>query len=147
MKKRVEQLKSLSIQEWRVLLASLVLLPITALFLQLSGVRRTRKLMSFFLFSCKTQQDLGEAEVRDVRVVARMVSVAARYGIYRANCLKQSLVLWWLLARCGIVSEIRIGVQKEQGGGLNAHAWVEYGGQPLSQPKDIHEKFSAFETS
>ena len=144
MQKRFEQLKSLSLQEWRVLLASLILLPLTAFFLQLSGVKRTRKMMSCFLSSISTQQNKGESELQEARVVAHMVSVAARYSVYRASCLKQSLVLWWLLGRRGIDSEIRIGVQKELGGGLKAHAWVEYEGQPLSEPKDINKKFSAF---
>ena len=48
------------------------------------------------------------------QVIARMIAVAAAHGPYRANCLKQSLVLWWMLARRDTHSEIRFGVPKVQ---------------------------------
>ena len=146
MKRRLGQLKALSLHERRLLLASMLLLPLSALALHLSGFKSTQKIMSRFLPVVRSK-DVSEGNtLAGARVVARIVSVAARHGIYHANCLKQSLVLWWLLARRGILSEIRIGVQKVQGGPLNSHAWVEYEGQPLNEPDDVHKRFVAFES-
>lgn len=145
MKKRFAQLKVLSWYEWQLLLTAMLLLPLTALALHLSGFKSTQKIMSRFL-PPEPGGNLPEARhLSEARVVARMVSVAARHGIYRANCLKQSLVLWWLLGRRGISSEIKIGVNKEGAGPLNAHAWVECGGQALNDSEDVRQRFLAFE--
>ena len=35
-----------------------------------------------------------------------------RYGIGQPSCLKVSLALWWLLARQGIASDLRVGVHQ-----------------------------------
>ncbi len=148
MKQRLGQLKALSLHEWQLLLlASLLLLPLTALALHLGGFKRTRKMMACFL-PPESGGNLPEAiYFSEARVAARMVSVAARHGVYRTNCLKQSLVLWWLLARRGIPSEIKIGVNKEGAGPLNAHAWVECGGHPLIDSDYTKQQFSAFESN
>ena len=138
MKRRLGQLMALSLHEWRLLLASMLLLP-------LSGFKSTQKIMSRFLPVVRGK-DVSEGHTfAGAGVIARMVSVAARHGIYRANCLKQSLVLWWLLGRRGIPSEIKIGVNKEGAGPLNAHAWVECDGQALNDSEDGRQRFSAFE--
>ena len=75
--------------------------------------------------------------------IARAVKLAANHGPYRANCLKQSLVIWWLLQRHGVESTLRIGVRKNAAV-LEAHAWVECLGQPLNDVPDIHQRFSPF---
>jgi hypothetical protein len=72
-----------------------------------------------------------------------MVRAAARYGIGQPNCLKVSLALWWLLARQGIASDLRVGVRKD-GEKLEAHAWVECGGVALNEPESPHQHFAAF---
>ncbi len=71
-----------------------------------------------------------------------MVQIAARRGLYRANCLQQSLCLWWILQRQGISTDLRIGVRK--GEQLDAHAWVEYRGTVLNDRPDIAQEFSPF---
>ena len=55
--------------------------------------------------------------------LARIVALAARRGPVRARCLTQAVTLWWLLARRGIASQVRLGVVKENGA-LKAHAWL-----------------------
>lgn len=145
MKQHLAQLKTLSLYEWRLLLSSTFLLPISALLLRLIGFKRTQKIMSRFLPS-KPGVTISEINnLAGARVVARMVTVAARHGIYRSNCLKQSLVLWWLLGRRGIQSEIKIGVNRDGPKPLNAHAWVECSGQALNDTEDVQQRFSAFE--
>lgn len=68
---------------------------------------------------------------------------AVHYGLYRGNCLSQSLTLWWLLQRQGVNSDLRIGV-RTVAGCFQAHAWIEYQGQPLHEVPDVHQHYTAF---
>jgi hypothetical protein len=56
---------------------------------------------------------------------------AASRRIPAATCLTQSLALHCLLTRAGHRSQLRIGANKNQAGRFQAHAWVEYEGEPL----------------
>ena len=144
------KLKALSAAEWKVLIASLLLLPYIALVLRLKGFKWTRNFMQNRIPQTK---DTGPAEesspaelqnrLATAQSVARMVSIAANHGLYRANCLKRSLATWWLLQRRGISTELNIGVNKDDGA-FNAHAWVEYMGHTLVEADDVKEKFSTF---
>lgn len=69
----------------------------------------------------------------------RMVKAAARY-IHGASCLPQSLVVQRLLRAQGIPTTIRIGVRKSSGL-LDAHAWVEHDGLPITDPPAVHHEF------
>jgi len=60
--------------------------------------------------------------------VAWLVEVAGRYAPGRATCLKQALVLSWLLRRRGVSTTLQIGVAR-RGGALAAHAWLERDGE------------------
>ncbi len=75
-----------------------------------------------------------------------MVNIAALRGPFRPTCLERSLVLWWLLQRDGIQSDLRIGVRKDEGE-LKAHAWVEYGEHSSSCGPDSYGSFVPFEGS
>ena len=46
--------------------------------------------------------------------------------------LRRSLVLHWLLSRQGVFAELHFGVRREQDK-LQAHAWLEYQGQPIGE--------------
>jgi hypothetical protein len=59
-----------------------------------------------------------------------LVAAAAQHHLYPMTCLRQALVLQWLLARQAIPTELRIGVRRD-GGRLMAHAWLELAGAPL----------------
>jgi len=65
-----------------------------------------------------------------------LVTVASRYAPGRATCLKDALVLVWLLRREGVEALVRIGVARNAGG-LKAHAWLEHdGGIIFGSPDD-----------
>lgn len=128
-KKGFNKLKSLSLLEWQILVTSVILLPLVALTLHLFGFKRTQQFMKSFSFSPKSFQQ-EDQKLQDGQTIARMISIAATHSVYKANCLKKSLMLWWLLRRRGISADLRIGVQKENGR-LNAHAWVEINGMVL----------------
>ena len=77
-------------------------------------------------------------------MVSRMVLAAARHSFLKATCLERSLALWWLLARHGVATQLRIGVRKtcEQ---FEAHAWVEHGGVAIGEPDTTHLHYAAFD--
>jgi Transglutaminase-like superfamily len=80
------------------------------------------------------------------RDVARILEATSRHLIFRASCLEQSLVLWWLLARRGIPADLRIGARKEAER-FEAHAWVESGGVVLNDSGEAHLHFAPFDGS
>src|ERR1700738_4315419 len=135
-------------ERW-LLAQALVFLPLTVLGVHAVGVARwPRTLIKLTLFrknpdpnsddaeSQSTEHSFapgdGQANSQRAFVIARIVRIAAQHGIYRANCLQQSLGLWWLLRRDRIESEIRFGARKEELQ-LKAHAWVECFGIVLNE--------------
>lgn len=86
----------------------------------------------------------GRAVIESACVIARLQGSAGRNLPFRANCLEQSLVLWWLLRRRGMQAEIRVGARK-LADRFEAHAWVELNGMVLSDSGEGHLHFSPFE--
>ena len=68
------------------------------------------------------------ADIGDLRRVAWGVAAAARLVPY-ASCLTQALSGQYLLARQGNASKIRIGIERDTGTQLKAHAWLMSGDQ------------------
>ena len=130
-------------KERTVLLQALGLLPLVAISLKFWGLRRTQNALARLLPTPVISQQSAE-RLPQVLATARMVRVAARLSTPWANCLKKSLVLWWLLRRQGISSNMRIGVRREQENFV-AHAWVEYDGLVLNDTQDVRSRFVMFE--
>jgi len=61
-----------------------------------------------------------------------------------STCLEKSLAPWWLLARQGIPSSLRIGTRKADGQ-FEAHAWIEYEGAALNELDEPHRHYAAFD--
>jgi hypothetical protein len=122
-----------------------VLLPLTALSLRLRGFKRTREGLQISHspngFAVPKKKRAAEA----VQMTCRMVRAATRYGIVRATCLEQSLVLWHLLQKQSIPVALRIGVRKSAEK-FEAHAWVEYQGAALNQAESVHQHYAAFDS-
>jgi hypothetical protein len=138
------KIRALSRLEWLVFFQSLLLLPWCALRLRADGFR------SFYAttrnVSLPPQHVSSPEHLAVARSVARGVSLAARYGPYRANCLKRSLVLVDLLRERGIECELKMGtelVDQE----LAAHAWVEHAGVVLNDHRHVGRRFSVFVSS
>jgi hypothetical protein len=135
-------------------LQSLLMLPATALSIKIFGVQRwqaaldhlTRRGKSAALrnsFSGDPSGSSLELKTRGAKQIARLVRAAANHGLYRANCLEQSLVLWCLLKRNGLESEIRFGARKEVDE-LQAHAWVECLGITLNEDRGVDQRYAPF---
>lgn len=144
MRKKLKQLQELTVAEWRVLLLSIFLLPMIALFLQLKGFKWTQTLFSNHLLGKPKISIHEDMQLEEARSVARMVTIATNHGFYSANCLKKSLLTWWLLGQRGIITDLKIGVNKDPED-FSAHAWVEYRGNILIDATDIEDRFSAFD--
>ena len=152
---------SLSAHEVWLLAQALVLLPLTLCGIHLLGVSRWQRFLSclassetpFKRTSSQTSSGSPESSIvrgdgaaanERARAIARMVDIAAHHGVYQANCLQQTLVLWCLLQRNSIESDICFGARK-QAGQLQAHAWVECRGVALNEDGEVGRHFSPFE--
>ena len=139
---RVQKFLRLSTSEKWMLFQALWLLPLCAVVLRLRDVRRLLPALGeAFPTAFNPERDIA---MEQARATARMVSLAARYGPYRATCLKQSVVTLWLLRHQGIPCDLRIGVRREFNP-FEAHAWVEYQGEALNEGPDIHQRFVPFD--
>jgi len=67
----------------------------------------------------------------DARRLSLAMVRAARFGVFRPQCLARSVALSRMLSAHGISGGVvRVGVRKKDGEFL-AHAWVELGGETL----------------
>jgi len=137
----LNRLGTLSFAEWCMLGFALLALPCVALSLRQSGFSRTRARLSR-LPALRRRNPAGKAG--DASSLARMVTVAARRGPMRFNCLTQSVLLEWLLRRQAIPATLRIGAKRDDGA-LSAHAWVEVNGVPLNDTPAVTKTFRAFD--
>jgi hypothetical protein len=126
-------------------LRATVLLPLVALSLRWRGLRATQSSLFLLLSDSHTEHDASLVR-KDAAMVAHMVNAADVYGLVHPSCLAKSLTLWWLLARQGISSHLRIGIRKENEK-MEAHAWVERDGAALNEPDEHHQHYSAFDAA
>ena len=71
------------------------------------------------------------------------VKAASRY-VPEATCLTQALTAHCLLGRLGHPAKLEIGVARSKEGALEAHAWVEVGGETLIGSLPDLSRFSKF---
>jgi len=127
-----------------VFVQATLLLPVIALSLRLRGFTRTRRSLQSLLAASSGAIAISRpATSTDALMVSRMVLAAALHSLFDATCLERSLVLWWLLARRGISSQLRIGVRKS-GEKFEAHAWVERDGIAIAEPEASHRHYAPF---
>ena len=105
-----------------------VLLPVTTASLKISGLAVTRKRLTRWLPTRPLVTGSGPED--QAEAIARMVAAAARLHPVPAKCLAKSMTLWFLLARVGIDSQVRIGVAVVDDL-FDAHAWVDLEGRIL----------------
>ena len=130
-------------ERW-MLIQALIMLPLTALAIQWCGFRRLHAALAFLAYKHHVPGRPHEQTSPYAYAIARMVRAAAWHGPYRANCLQQSLAIWWLLHRQGLASDLRFGVRKEAGR-IEVHAWVEYLGRVLNDGDDVYHRFALFD--
>ena len=136
---RLTLLRSLTREQWRVVLKSLPLMPLVQLSLRVRGFTRTAGMLAIH-----SQRRAVPADPRDARPLGEAVGLVAGRSVVGARCLGRSLVLWFLLRRRGIDAELVIGAGTPRGGELPAHAWVEVAGEPVNDAFDVRERFGSF---
>lgn len=124
----------------RVLLLGLLLgLPVIAAMIRVLGVFQTRR----WLERWSSQREVRTAdagELRSAERLAELAAIAGRRGVITITCLRQAMMVYWLLRRRGFVPELKIGMRSENGV-VDGHAWVELQGQALNQPNLTHLAF------
>jgi hypothetical protein len=132
-------------EERRLILRAALLLPSTTVGLRCFGFRRCKELVERFFLPPNLPPPLpAELQLERAFRTARAVRSAELHGPARANCLVRSMTLWWMLRLDGVDGELRIGARKE-GSRLEAHAWVELGGQVLNDGAEVHKKYALFD--
>ena len=117
-------------------LRATVLLPLVALSLRWRGFRATQATLQRSLLNDNQEREAALVS-KSAAMIAHMVNAADRHGLVHPSCLAKSLTLWWLLARQGISSHLRIGIRKKEEK-FEAHAWVERDGIALNEPDEHH---------
>ncbi len=133
----------LGAMQWRYLLMSLVLLPVIDVSLRRVGYKRTLVWLSRRAERCEVTINSVDSPGFASKI-ARMVSLAGRRSPWRTTCLRQALVLWFLLARRGVATELRLGVEKSETGDFAAHAWVELDGHVLIGGEYVQQRYVDF---
>ena len=134
----------------RIFLRAAVLLPVISVSLKMRGFGATQEflLRSFPIAPQTSQQDSIHVvdDRKRTELTSRMVNAAIRHVWRASTCLEKSLVLWWLLGRQGIASQLRIGARKFEGK-FEAHAWLERDGAALTEPQQEHRHYAAFDAA
>lgn len=111
-----------------LLITAALLLFLTQCGLALLGYGRLRQLLtrvsrSHLIAPGKCPEELE-------RIIWAINTSAARV-LGKRPCLSIAMASHWLLNRCGVPTELRIGVTRGIAGNLDAHAWVEQNGRVL----------------
>jgi hypothetical protein len=146
MPRRLEKLLALPPSERWLLVRLMLLLPAIGAAVRLIVFKPTSDLLAHLAGPKAPPLADPAAESEQAQRLARLVSIAANHGPYRATCLRQSLVLWWLLRRRAIPAELHIGVRKARGE-LEAHAWVEGSSRALNDSQHATASYAAFPRS
>lgn len=135
LERRLAQARALSFADWLTLAEAWLALGFFAVLLRLVSARRLE------IPSRGTDALPGSALDADrARRLHRLVGLAARLHWPVKTCLPRALALRWMLSRRRIGAFLRIGVSKPEGQ-LQAHAWVEVGGQAVGEAPDLLQRF------
>jgi hypothetical protein len=129
----------------KLFLRAVAMLVLVSLSLRLRGFQATQTALQKILPTRLPEQNSGNGK-QLAALTAHMVNAADRHGLIHPSCLAKSLTLWWLLARQGITSQLRIGIRKEAET-FEAHAWVEREGLALNEPEERHHHYAAFDAA
>jgi hypothetical protein len=110
-------------------LAWLILSRIGLVFLPLPTLQRR--------FSKISKQSLTGVTLDELRWAA----LAAARRVPGTKCLARALALQALMVRAGMPARLCIGVAKQSGGALEAHAWVLHEGEPVFDEPEL-ERYS-----
>ena len=123
----------------RLILMMLLGLPAMSASLRLFGYVRTRQWLERGSESA-ARREPSATDLVAAEDLGSLAAIAGRNGPISATCLRQSLLIYWLLRRRGLQPELKLGARK-QAGQFHAHAWVVLAGRPLAQELLEHQAF------
>jgi len=129
----------------------LVLLPVVAWRVKFLSIKSTTDWLKSKLPPHVKRQQEDDAVLALARRTTWLMLKALRFSPVKGKCLSQSLVLWHLLSRQGITSQLRIGFKKDDShlpvasDNFTAHAWVECQGVILNDHPDVYQRFVVFD--
>jgi hypothetical protein len=135
---RLDQFRALTPIQQRTFLQASLWLPWFWLGLRWLGLLRFQSWLQRRALVVSSTMTLSE-----IQAMGEAVNIAARHTPFHATCLTRSLLLGWMLRRCGVASELRIGVRLPEGL-LDAHAWVECNGTPVNDRPDVAKDYTVF---
>jgi len=136
---KLNKFRQLSWRDRGRLFQSILLLPIIHSALLVLGYSRLRTVMEILMPLKSIRAPRSETGIiSQARGIAQIVSIAAQHGLYKATCLRKSILVWWFLRKEGVPSRICFGVRKIDHQ-LEAHAWVECGGTVVNDSADVRE--------
>ncbi len=131
----------------RILLRAVGLLPLVAVTLRRRGFGPVQATLARFARR-SPRPGRHAPPALDVSTVVAVVDLAASKGFTEANCLERSLVLWFLLRREGVDTEVRAGVQGSPGTeSATFHAWVEHENRVINDTPDVGDRYQPFRLS
>lgn len=136
----IDKLRSLSCLEYWMVTSAVFMLPVVNLALYLAGYQRTHRLLRFLSPGEITPTSPAVDIDGRIQSTKRCVRIAARRGLHRATCLRESLVVWWFLQWRRIDAKLIIGVDKSNEDFL-AHAWVVVDGVPVTNQGEDVDKY------
>ena len=142
LRSKAETWHSLSKSDRALLINALFLLPIVATSLKTVGLRRTRAWLAGNALA--TTRSSIEQTRANVRRTAQMVAAACRQLPLGSSCLPRTIVLWSLLRRRGIDTDVRIGVPCDRQAEFQAHAWLEWNGEVINDAGDVASQYLPF---
>jgi hypothetical protein len=140
LRRRIGKVRKLDPSERRFVLCACFAAPVFSAALRLIGLRRLQAL--------NAATEGRAARPMDSDQLARklaLASIALSMLPVRTSCLARALTFQWLLNRDGIFAQLRIGarfVDRQ----LDAHAWLEFQGQPITDRPEALRQFAALET-
>jgi hypothetical protein len=135
---KIRTASNLTVKDWQLLIQAWVLLLVVDWGLRILPFPRMK---SFAGAPRPVKGFLSpEGVVVEIQRVWRMIRIASRNHLYSMTCLRRSLAMQRLLNRRGIKTVLRFGVQKEAGQ-MQAHAWLEYNGEPIGEPETLTERY------
>ncbi len=122
-----------------LLQAGLPLIAVAAM-LRLGGLDTSLRLLRRRLPPPLPVEPIPLPRIDEARRMAELIKIAARRLPVNATCLRQSVLIWWLLRRQRLPATLRLGVARTQG--FQAHAWVEIDGTVVNDSGDVARRFA-----
>ena len=142
---RLNKFGQLSPWERWLFIRSILLLPILHTGLRVLGYSRLQALLVSVTPFKGDVATVSQTEIIEkARGIARIVSIAAQHGLYKATCLRRSLLVWWFLREQGIPGQVCFGVRVIDSH-LEAHAWVEVQGMVINDTASVRDNYKTLE--